>query len=56
MARVPEPSSAKAMTPQQTGFSQIASRAGGGDSHNHAMNVLLSWHEKVCDIFRDSVR
>lgn len=38
----------KNMTPQQTGFSQVGSRAGAGEGQGHAMSVLLSWHEKVC--------
>jgi len=38
----------KNMTPQQTGFSQVGSRAGGGEGQGHGMSVLLSWHEKVC--------
>ncbi|KAB8343074.1 hypothetical protein FH972_022668 [Carpinus fangiana] len=42
-------SSAKGVTPQQTGgFSQITSR-GGGDSTGQTMSVLLSWHEKLVE-------
>ena len=39
-------SSARNLTPQPTGFSQIHSR-GGGEGGGQAMSVLLSWHEKV---------
>ncbi len=37
------------ITPQATGFSQVSAR-GGGEGGGQAMSVLLSWHEKVCDI------
>ena len=42
----PQPS--KTITPQGTGFSQIQTRLGGGESGGQAMSVLLNWHEKVC--------
>ncbi|KAF2091526.1 Arp2/3 complex 16 kDa subunit ARPC5 [Saccharata proteae CBS 121410] len=40
----------KNMTPQNTGFSQISARIGGGEGGGQAMSVLLSWHEKLVEI------
>ncbi|MCJ1274336.1 hypothetical protein MMC21_002131 [Puttea exsequens] len=41
----------RAMTPQQTGFTQIGGgRVGGGEGGGQAMSVLLSWHEKVVEV------
>ncbi|KAI9679739.1 MAG: hypothetical protein M1817_004753 [Caeruleum heppii] len=37
---------AKSITPQPTGFSQVHSR-GGGEGGGQTMSVFLSWHEKV---------
>lgn len=47
MAQAAPASSARNITPQATGFSQVHSR-GGGEGGGQAMSVLLSWHEKVC--------
>lgn len=47
---MPTSSAADALSPQQTGFSQIRSRAGAGEGGGQAMSVLLSWHEKVVEI------
>lgn len=47
MAQSSQGSSAKAMSPQTTGFSQIGGRNLGSDGGGQAMSVLLSWHEKV---------
>ena len=41
------PQTSKTISPQGTGFSQIHSRFGGGESGGQAMSVMLSWHEKV---------
>ncbi|KAL2116409.1 hypothetical protein VTJ04DRAFT_8577 [Mycothermus thermophilus] len=39
------------VTPQPTGFSQIAPRPGASaESTGAAMSVLLSWHEKVVEV------
>lgn len=39
------------VTPQQTGFSQMAGRPGAAnESAGAGMSVLLSWHEKVVDV------
>lgn len=39
------------LTPQPTGFSQMAGRPGASnESTGAAMSVLLSWHEKVVDV------
>lgn len=46
MAQAAPASSARNITPQATGFSQVHSR-GGGEGGGQAMSVLLSWHEKV---------
>ena len=46
MAQTTPASSARNITPQPTGFSQIHAR-GGGEGGGQAMSVLLSWHEKV---------
>lgn len=46
MALAAPASSARNITPQATGFSQVHSR-GGGEGGGQAMSVLLSWHEKV---------
>jgi actin related protein 2/3 complex subunit 5 len=48
MAQASPASSARNITPQATGFSQVHSR-GGGEGGGQAMSVLLSWHEKVRD-------
>lgn len=48
MAQAAPASSARNITPQATGFSQVHSR-GGGEGGGQAMSVLLSWHEKVRD-------
>ena len=45
----PSSASAKALSPQPTGFSQIHSR-GGGEGGGQTMSVLLSWHEKLVEI------
>ncbi len=44
--------SSRAMTPQQTGFSQIQGRGsvGGGEGGGQSMSVLLSWHEKLMEV------
>ena len=46
------PNSARAMTPQQTGFSQMQGRGGigGGEGGGQSMSVLLSWHEKLVEV------
>jgi actin related protein 2/3 complex subunit 5 len=49
MAQSTPASSARNITPQPTGFSQIHGR-GGGEGGGQAMSVLLSWHEKLVDI------
>lgn len=39
------------LTPQSTGFSQVAGRPGAqNESSGAAMSVLLSWHEKVVEV------
>jgi len=50
MAQSSASSSSKPTTPQPTGFSQIHSRVGAGETSGQAMSVLLSWHEKLVDI------
>lgn len=40
--------STKIVSPQNTGYSQLHSRA-AGDGTGQTMSVLLSWHEKVND-------
>ncbi|KAF2198176.1 Arp2/3 complex 16 kDa subunit ARPC5 [Delitschia confertaspora ATCC 74209] len=49
MAQSNTANTAKTMTPQATGFSQIHAR-GGGEGGGQAMSVLLSWHEKLVEI------
>jgi len=46
MAQTNATGTARNLTPQATGFSQIHSR-GGAEGGGQAMSVLLSWHEKV---------
>ncbi|KAF1924019.1 Arp2/3 complex 16 kDa subunit ARPC5 [Didymella exigua CBS 183.55] len=49
MAQAAPASSARNITPQATGFSQVHSR-GGGEGGGQAMSVLLSWHEKLVEV------
>ena len=39
-----------ALQPQQTGFSQMGGRPGGGEGGGQAMSVLLSWHERIVEV------
>ncbi|OCK78617.1 Arp2/3 complex 16 kDa subunit ARPC5 [Lepidopterella palustris CBS 459.81] len=49
MAQSGSTPTAKHITPQATGFSQIHGR-GGGEGGSQSMSVLLSWHEKLVEI------
>ncbi|KAF2746644.1 Arp2/3 complex 16 kDa subunit ARPC5 [Sporormia fimetaria CBS 119925] len=49
MAQTSATGTARNVTPQPTGFSQIHAR-GGGEGGGQAMSVLLSWHEKLVEI------
>ncbi|KAI5282456.1 hypothetical protein KEM54_002755 [Ascosphaera aggregata] len=44
------PSKKSALSPQNTGFSQIQARNFGEGGNGQQMSVLLNWHEKLVDI------
>ncbi|KZZ96453.1 ARP2/3 complex 16kDa subunit (p16-Arc) [Ascosphaera apis ARSEF 7405] len=44
------PSKKSALSPQNTGFSQIQSRNFGEGGNGQQMSVLLNWHEKLVEI------
>lgn len=51
MAAASRIAGSSAITPQQTGFSQMGGRpAAANESSGAAMSVLLSWHEKVVEV------